>query len=225
MIHKFIKQKQMKPTYIVGASGAAKEIYYLIKKINQSKLTFNFMGFLDLNPKQRELNIGATTFPVFDESQFIKNQKEACNIIFGIAFPDKLQSVLEKYKMRSIFHFPNVIHPKIQLDESVILGQGNVMAEATVFTVDISLGDFNFINRGVHIGHDVTIGNCNVINPCAVVSGGINIKNNNLIGTNATIIQYLNIDSNNTIGAGSVVTKSISNHTTVIGIPAKPLKK
>ncbi|WP_296381622.1 acetyltransferase [Winogradskyella sp.] len=214
----------MKATYIVGACGAAKEIYYLIKRINQAKPTFNFKGFLDLNPEHHELKIGSETFSVFDESQFIQNQKEDCNIIFGIAFPDRLKPIIEKYTPHSIFHFPNVIHPNIQLDESVTLGKGNIIAEAAIFTVDITLGDFNFINRGIHIGHDVTIGNANVINPCTVVSGGINIKNNNLIGTNATIIQYLNIDSGNTIGAGAVVTKSISNNTTVIGVPAKPVK-
>lgn len=215
----------MIPTYIVGASGAAKEIYYLLKTINKSKRTFDFKGFLDLNPEDKALQIGSETFSVFNESQFIQNQKEPCNIIFAIAFPNRLQAVVEKYTSHSIFHFPNVIHPKIQLDASVILGIGNTIAEAAVLTVDISLGDFNFINRGVHIGHDVTIGNGNVINPCAVISGGITIENNNLIGTNATIIQYLNIDSDNTIGAGSVVTKSLLSNTTVIGVPAKPLKK
>lgn len=215
----------MNPTYIVGASGAAKEIYYLIKRINQAELTFDFKGFLDLNPEHNELKIGSEIFSVFDESLFIQNQTEPCNIIFGIAFPDRLQTVIDKYKSHSIFHFPNVIHPNIQLDDSVVLGKGNVIAEAAVFTVDINLGDFNYINRGAHIGHDVTIGNGNVINPCAVVSGGVQIKNNNLIGTHAAIIQYLNIDSGNTVGAGAVVTKSISNNNTVIGIPAKPLKK
>jgi sugar O-acyltransferase (sialic acid O-acetyltransferase NeuD family) len=214
----------MKPTYIVGACGAAKEIYYLIKTINQVKITFDFKGFIDLSPKQNELNIGSKTFPVFNESEFIQNQKEDCNIVFGIAFPNRLQPVIAKYTSHSIFYFPNVIHPTIKLDESVTLGKGNVIAEASIFTVDITLGDFNFINRGVHIGHDVTIGNANIINPCAVISGGINIKNRNLIGTNSTIIQYLNIESGNTIGAGSVVTKSISNNTTVIGVPAKPIK-
>lgn len=215
----------MKPTYIVGACGAAKEIYFLIKMINQSKYTFDFKGFLDLNPERNELKIGSEIFSVFDESQFIQNQNEDCNIIFGIAFPNRLQTVIEKYTLYSIFEFPNVIHPNIQLDESITLGKGNIIAEAAVFTVDITLGDFNFINRGVHIGHDVTIGNANVINPCAVISGGIKIKSHNLIGTNATVLQYLSIKSHNTIGAGAVVTKSISNHTTVIGIPAKPLKK
>jgi len=215
----------MKPTYIVGAKGAAKEIYYLIKRINQTKLTFDFKGFLDLDPEHCELKIGSESLSVFNESQFIQNQKEACNIVFGIAFPDILQTVIKKYTPNSVFHFPNVIHPKTQLDQSITLGLGNVIAEAAIFTVDTALGDFNIINRGVHIGHDVTIGNGNVFNPCAVVSGGIIIKNHNLIGTNATIIQNLKIDSDNTIGAGAVVTKSISNHNTLIGVPAKPLKR
>jgi sugar O-acyltransferase (sialic acid O-acetyltransferase NeuD family) len=214
----------MIPTYIVGSAGAAKEVFFLIKTINKAKPTFNFKGFLDLNPESNTLKVGSETFAVIDEAQFLESQKEDCNIIFGIAFPKVLQSVIEKYKPYAHFHFPNVIHPKIELDESVTLGQGNTIAEASIFTVDISLGDFNLINRGVHIGHDVTIGNSNVFNPCAVISGGVSIKHHNLIGSSATVLQYLTIDSKSTIGAGSLVTKDISESTTVIGVPAKPLK-
>lgn len=214
----------MIPTYIVGAAGAAKEVFFLIKTINKVKPSFNFKGFVDLNPESNTLKIGTETFVVLDETEFLKNQKDDCNIVFGIAFPKVLQAVIEKYEAYAHFHFPNVIHPKIELDESLKLGKGNSIAEASVFTVDISIGDFNLINRGVHIGHDVTIGNANVFNPCAVISGGVSIKHHNLIGSSATVLQYLTIASNATIGAGSLVTKHISESTTVIGVPAKPLK-
>ncbi|WP_439151970.1 acetyltransferase [Winogradskyella sp.] len=215
----------MIPTYIVGSAGAAKEIFYLIKTINKVKSTFNFKGFIGLNPELKSLRLGSETFDIFDEAEFLMTQKGHCNIVFGIAFPEVLKSVIQKYKHHNHFHFPNIIHPQIELDESVTLGQGNSIAEASVFTVDISIGDFNLINRGVHLGHDVTIGSANVFNPCAVISGGVNIKNYNLIGSSATVLQYLSIASNSKIGAGSLVTKDILETMTVIGVPAKPLKK
>ncbi|WP_299123949.1 acetyltransferase [uncultured Winogradskyella sp.] len=213
----------MKSTYIVGASGAAKEIFLLLKTINNVEHVFDFKGFIDLNPKESTLSIGKNKFNIFNEVDFLKSQKESCNIIFGIAFPERSKLIMEKYKSYSNFSFPNLIHPQVNKDESVTIGIGNIICDAVVLTVDITIGNFNLINRGVHIGHDVTIGNHNVINPCTVVSGGVTINNLNLIGTHATILQYLDIDSSNIVGAGAVVTKSISNNNTVIGIPAKSI--
>ena len=41
----------MKQIYIVGAGGAAKEIYLLIKEINRVNLMYDFKGFIDLTGK------------------------------------------------------------------------------------------------------------------------------------------------------------------------------
>ncbi|NNE33125.1 MAG: hypothetical protein HKN40_12235 [Winogradskyella sp.] len=213
----------MKPTYIVGANGAAKEIFLLLKAINKIELQYDFKGFIDLNPKKPTLPIGKENYTIFNEEDFLTSHKENCNIVFGIAFPKHSKSIVEKYKSYSNFKFPNLVHPNVNLDDSVSMGEGNIICEAAVLTTDIKIGDFNLINRGVHMGHDVLLMHNNVINPCAVISGGVTIKNTNLIGSNATILQYLNIDSGNTIGAGAVVTKSFENDKTLIGIPAKSI--
>ena len=44
------------------------------------------------------------------------------------------------------------------------------------------------------------------------------------IGANATILPAVRIGKLAVVGAGSVVTKNVSNNTTVIGVPAKPFK-
>lgn len=210
----------MKQLYIVGAGGAAKEIYLLIKQINKVNPLYNFKGFIDVS-SNRFLHIGENRYDVINELDFLTNYNNDLSIVFGLGDVNKLKKIVELYKRNKNISFPNIIHPNVNLDASVFAGVGNIIASHCVLTVDIFIGDFNYINRGVHIGHDSRLNSYNVINPCSVISGGVNIGDENLVGTNATILQYLSIGSNNKIGAGAVVTKNIENNSCMIGVPAK----
>ena len=213
----------MESLYIVGASGAAKEILLLVQHINATNRSYDFQGFIDLNPSQDSLTIGANSYPVIKERDFLMAKPDT-NLVFAIGDPQKLKTISAKYLDESHFSFPNLIHPKSSIDNSVNLGKGNIIAEACILTVDIEIGDFNYINRGVHMGHDVTIESFNVINPCAVISGGVTIKNYNLIGANAAVLQYLKIGNKNKIGAGAVLTASVNDDNVLVGVPAKSIK-
>ncbi|WP_298542682.1 acetyltransferase [uncultured Aquimarina sp.] len=214
----------MKPLYIVGAGGAAKEIFLLVKEINAVNKMFEFKGFIDLNSNENTLKIGSSFFPILEETTFLETTKENTAIAFGIGDPLYLKKIVSKYTLKNCFNFPNLIHPNVSLDDSVHLGKGNIIASFCVLTVDISLDNFNYINRGVHIGHDTKIGSYNVLNPCSVISGGVNLGDENLVGTNSAILQYLNIGSKNQIGAGAVLTKAVKDNSCFIGIPAKQKK-
>ena len=211
----------MKPIYIIGAGGAAKEIFLLVREIIAASANYDFKGFVDVIEKDKKMMVGGKSFPVLSESGFLKSCKENVAIAFGLGFATDMKKVSDKYSKYKNFEFPNLIHPDVALDESVSLGVGNSISTSCVFTLDISLGSFNAINRGVHIGHDCKIGSCNVLNPCAVISGGVVMKDENLIGTNATVLQYLSIGSKNKIGAGAVVTKNVNSSSTMVGVPAR----
>jgi len=214
----------MESIYIVGASGAAKEVFLLIEQINAAKNTYAFKGFIDINPVEKSLQIGKCTYPVFDESDFVKTQTEKINIVFAIGDALVVNKITTVFKNKSNFSFPNLIHPKVYLNDSISLGEGNVICEGSILTIDIHIKSFNYINRGVQIGHDTAINSFNVINPSAVISGGVTIENHNLIGTHSTILQYLAIGSKNKMGAGAVITKSIKDNFTMVGVPAKSVQ-
>ncbi|SFC64497.1 sugar O-acyltransferase, sialic acid O-acetyltransferase NeuD family [Algibacter lectus] len=210
----------MKPLYIIGAGGGAKEIFLLIKEINEVVPVYDFKGFVDIAIKDF-LQIGEHRYDIINESEFLNNKSQEVAIVFGLADTERLKKIVELYKENKNFEFPNLVHPLVKLDNSVLIGEGNIISIGCVLTVDIKLGSFNYINRGVHIGHDCVVGSYNVINPCAVISGGVVIEDENLIGTHATVLQYLKIGSINKIGAGAVITKNVENDSCMIGIPAK----
>lgn len=96
------------------------------------------------------------------------------------------------------------------------------------------IGKYVFIDHGmgVVIGETAIIGN-HVTIYHGVTLGGTGkdkgkrhptIRDNVLIGCRATILGNIIIHENVKIGAGAVVLKDVNKDTTVVGIPAKPVK-
>ena len=59
----------------------------------------------------------------------------------------------------------------------------------------------------------------------AVITGRVKIDDFVTVGSNSTILPDLQLGHHSFIGAGAVVTKNVSPHQTVVGIPAKGLDK
>lgn len=78
------------------------------------------------------------------------------------------------------------------------------------------------IGSNVTMLHGVTLG-VSIIGISNI--GAPQIGNNVAIGTGASILGDITIGDNATIGAHSVVTRSVPEHSTVVGIPARPVSK
>ena len=57
-----------------------------------------------------------------------------------------------------------------------------------------------------------------------IFSGEVHIQEKVYIGTGAKIINQLTIGTGTIVGAGAVVSKSLPDYCTAVGIPAKPIK-
>ena len=207
----------MRPIYILGSGGFAKEVYFLIQSIGN----YEVRAFIDIESKP-SITIGKKTIEVIGES-ILSSLSTDNSLAIGVGQPDLIHKLSSGH---STFHFPNLIHPNVVGNfEDINMGQGNIITANCVFTTSIRIGSYNIFNLSTTVGHDVIIGNCNVINPAVNISGGVEIGNQNLLGVNSTILQYKKIGNNTVVGASSLVNKDVAEGTTVIGIPAKPLVK
>ncbi len=215
----------LKDIVIVGAGGHAKEIAYLIEAINLEKPTWNLLGMIERDAQ----NIGKPCgkYSVIGDDTFFQKRYANLNVVVAIGQPQRVKQIYTSLQNEyPELLFPNLIFPTVQPGlREVAMGIGNIICEGNIFTTDIQLGSFNCLNRGNNISHDVKIGDFVTINPGVNISGGVVIESECLIGTGATILQYLTIGRGAVVGAGAVVTKNVSPSTTVIGVPAQPLKR
>lgn len=101
------------------------------------------------------------------------------------------------------------------------IGTGNLILGYTLLEPGSVIGNNNLINCYAAIFHDVVIGDHNEIMPGAKLLGCSKIGNRCRIGSNSTILPNIEICDDVVIGAGAVVTKSITEPGTYIGVPAK----
>lgn len=105
----------------------------------------------------------------------------------------------------------------------ISIGEGSIIATGTVLTSDISIGRGSLVNLNCTIGHDSKIGAFCELSPGVHLSGHCELGDYCAIGTGAVLIPGVKLGSHVTVGAGAVVTKDISSHTKVVGIPARPV--
>lgn len=90
---------------------------------------------------------------------------------------------------------------------------------------DTVVEDYVKIDALVHIGHDAYLGKNTEITAECIIGGFVEAAEGSYIGLNSTIRNRIKLGKKCIVGMGSNVTKSIDANTTVIGNPAKPMKK
>lgn len=125
------------------------------------------------------------------------------------------------------------IEPGAVIRTNVKIGKNAIILSGSIINVNANIGNETMIDMGAVIGSGAIIGRRCHIGAGAVISGVMEPASNNpvvveddvFIGAGAVILPSIKIGSNAVIGAGSVVTKDVETRTTVVGNPARFLKK
>lgn len=120
---------------------------------------------------------------------------------------------------------PALVHPTSVISASARVGSGTVVMPNTVVNAHTVIGDGVIINSGAVVEHDCKVGDYSHICPNTSVAGSVTIGTHSWIGIGSAIIQLLTIGNNVTVGAGSVVIRNVPDGQTVVGNPAKLIKR
>lgn len=201
---------------IIGASGLAKEIYWLIKDCGEAGNVACFMEPDDLWQEKTLYGL-----PVKKQSEFDSDLHLAVLAIGDSHIREKVV----KQQLPPDTEYPTLIHPSVRMSDWVNIGRGGIICAGNIITCDVSIGEFALVNLDCTIGHDCLIGNYFSCNPGVHLSGNCVLGKHVSLGTGAVIRQGITITDNSIIGMGGVVVKSISESGTYIGNPVKPLSK
>ena len=211
----------MKKIAIIGAGGFGREVKMLIDQINAVSPKYIFIGYYDDGKEKGNLING---FPVLGKVSELNTISEAISVVLALGNPAHKKNVITLIQNQNIT-FETLIHPSVLIgDDAVSIGKGSIICAGSILTCNISIKDFVTINLACTIGHDSVLENYTSLMPTVNVSGEVILEEAVYVGTGAKIINQVSVGKNTTIGAGAVVSKSLPENCTAVGIPAKPIK-
>ena len=161
-------------------------------------------------------------------------------VVFSTSAPSSVQSLpVELCYQNSRITLLQVFDESVRVEsgclirEYVSIGKGCIFMMGCIVNIGVDIGEDTMIDMGAVIGSGAQIGKRCHIGANAVIAGCLEpvsidpvyIGDDVLIGANATVLEGVCIGDGAIVGAGSVVTKSVLPYTTVVGVPARELKK
>lgn len=214
----------MKKVIIIGAGGNGKVIASNIDDIKK-KNKIELFGFLDDSKKSsKNLRIlGKITEKNIQKYLSKKN----FYFIYSLFSTKLKQNSLKKLVSLKIpqNRFINLIHPNVSISKNVKIGHGVNICSYVNVSPNVKIGNHVNIFSQSMIGHDTILEHYSYLANNAALGAQIKVKEGAYIGMNATIREKVQIGKWSTVGMGSVVLKNINNFETVVGNPAKKIKK
>jgi sugar O-acyltransferase (sialic acid O-acetyltransferase NeuD family) len=208
----------MKNIIIIGSGGFGREVEMLINQINSFSPTWNLLGFVD-DITEQGVQVGSSK--VLGNIDYV-NALSNVSVVLAVANPALKKSIINR--INSSIEFATLIHPTVIYGDRVSIGYGAIICAGTIITTDVSIGNHVILNLMCTVGHDTVIADLCSFMPSVNISGEVSIGQGVYVGTGAKIINQLTIGNGAIIGAGAVVSKSIPENCTAVGIPAKPIK-
>ncbi len=118
--------------------------------------------------------------------------------------------------------FTTVIATSAQIDESVIVHEGSMVAPGVIIMCGTEIGEHTVVNVAASISHDCRIGNFATVSPGARLGGSVTVGEGAFIGMGALVRNGLSIADGAVIGMGAcLVADATEENGVYIGNPAK----
>lgn len=213
----------MIPLVVVGAGGFGRETIDVILAINEVRPTFNLLGVVDDSPS--ELNrsrLDAIEVPLMGRIDELEGMD--CHATIGIGSPKARKAIaarLDGYRISS----PTLIHPTAVIGSAFRANPGLVVCAGVSIGTNVTLGRHVHLNPHAVVGHDTTLEDFVSVNPNATVSGDCVIGAGTLLGAASVVLEGRTLPPATTVGAAACVVSPGRPGETVVGVPAKPLKR
>ncbi len=119
----------------------------------------------------------------------------------------------------------SLVHPGAWVSPRAEVGVGSVVFAGAVINVGARLGEAVIINTGATVDHDCLLADGVHLSPGAHLAGEVTVGEGSWIGIGAVVRELVDIGEWAKVGAGAAVVAPVGSDVTVVGIPARPVRR
>lgn len=208
---------------IFGAGGFAREVAPLLRAQIAHDPTDTDIVFVD-----HTASGWVNAIEVMAEADFLasKRPRSFTVAIAASGLRRRLQATAETSGAVPI----NLRAASAEVLDEVDLGPGAILCGHSTVTSNTRIGRGFHLNIHSYVAHDCVLGDFVTIGPNVVCAGNVIVEDDVYIGAGALIRQSrpdaaIVIGAGAVVGMGAVVTRSVPAGATVVGNPARPLKR
>jgi acetyltransferase EpsM len=205
---------------ICGAGGHGKVVADIIMKASPS---CKLLGFLDDTPELTGREV--LDVPVIGVIQGdLKELVGGCDFIIAIGSNEAREAVAGE-AARSGATFAVALHPSAQVGTGVSIGRGTVVMANAVINPGVCIGTHVIVNTAATVDHDCVVEDFVHISPGVHLAGEVKVGRGAHIGIGASVIPGVKIGEWAVVGAGATVIEDVPAGATVVGTPARDIRR
>jgi sugar O-acyltransferase (sialic acid O-acetyltransferase NeuD family) len=121
--------------------------------------------------------------------------------------------------------FLTIVDDAAWLSDEASVGAGTTVAPGALLNRFVEVGRHALINTGAVLCHDVRVGDFATVGPGCAIGGVASVGEGAFVGIGATVSDRVSVGSNAVVGAGAVVIDDVPEGVTVVGVPARPIRR
>jgi len=208
---------------IAGAGDFSRELLWLCSSLSSDQRHWASVCFIDDDvelARSRMQRYQIDTPVIGNIHEFVPSDGDL--LICAIGSPRAKLSVCERLRGKG-GKFTNIVHSTVTIGPRTQLGQGVIVAQSSLISVDVLIGDFVTINASSGCGHDAVLEDgCTISSQCDI-TGHAHLERGVFLGSHAAILPGVRVGEFAVVGAGTVAFRNIKAGQTVLGVPAKVL--
>jgi sugar O-acyltransferase (sialic acid O-acetyltransferase NeuD family) len=210
---------------IFGASGCGRGVMPLARQQWSLLDPAAQLVFIDDQPAASVVN----GHEVVTYAQWLARPAVSRHVSIAIANSTVRQRLVERCVADGVSFFDVRAGNVVQMDD-VVLGEGGILCPFVTLTSNIRIGKHFHANLYSYVEHDCIVGDYVTFAPGAKCNGNVVIEDHAYIGAGAVIKQGqpgkpLIIGRGAVVGMGAVVTKDVPAGVTVVGNPARLMRR